>query len=474
MSLGDRPKDEEKRGFGGLADMVSDVETPAAATPASATPPPQTRPVSDAAPRTVGRAPAPAAPSPPAPYQRTAQQARPPNGGKWLIGVAVVLAVVWMIAQSSGRKASPARASSGSPRPAPRAASAPEPLDESKPSPGSDLVLTTSQIRYCLAEDIRLGAAKGVVNAYSDADVDRFNAMVTDYNSRCGQYRYRQGTLESARSAVERHRTELEVAGRSRFGRSHNSAGTVPNSGSEQKEIDWRALFAELSEGEARNEPIPDPTVRSIQRGLTALGYDAGPADGLMGARTKSAILSFQQAQGIVADGVASPSLLQYLSLISSNGPTGRATPDRSTVGERRPDLSSATAAERNMIEDACNGARLVSGPGAYRSCLERELRELGAHPTKPDLSSATAAERGMIEDACSGARLVSGPGAYYSCLERELRELRAHPRKPDLSRVTSAERRMIEDACNGARLVSGPGAYYSCLERELAKLGGV
>ncbi|WP_427017090.1 peptidoglycan-binding protein [Pseudarthrobacter sp. P1] len=44
-----------------------------------------------------------------------------------------------------------------------------------------------------------------------------------------------------------------------------------------------------------------------IQAGLTALGYDPGPVDGLSGPRTTAAIRQFQADQGLAADGIAGP-----------------------------------------------------------------------------------------------------------------------------------------------------------------------
>ena len=41
-----------------------------------------------------------------------------------------------------------------------------------------------------MAEDIRIDGAKSALNNYVDADVDRFNAMVGDYNSRCSSFKY--------------------------------------------------------------------------------------------------------------------------------------------------------------------------------------------------------------------------------------------------------------------------------------------
>lgn len=85
------------------------------------------------------------------------------------------------------------------------------------PRVGKDLIFPVTHIKYCLAEEIRLGAAKLAVNSYSNSDVDRFNAMVTDYNSRCASFRYRGNALDSARKEVEPYRRALQAEGRGRF-----------------------------------------------------------------------------------------------------------------------------------------------------------------------------------------------------------------------------------------------------------------
>jgi hypothetical protein len=87
----------------------------------------------------------------------------------------------------------------------------------SKPPIGRNNVLDTAQIQYCLAERIRMDSAQGAVDNRSEIDVDRLNDMVNDYNGRCGAFRYRRGTLESAKSVVERSRPRLEMEGRRRF-----------------------------------------------------------------------------------------------------------------------------------------------------------------------------------------------------------------------------------------------------------------
>ena len=90
---------------------------------------------------------------------------------------------------------------------------------EDMPPVGEDLTFSPEQIQYCLAEDIRLEGARSSLNGSNDHEVDRFNEMVADYNSRCGSYQYHTGSLEKARLEIESYRNQLERDGRQRFGR---------------------------------------------------------------------------------------------------------------------------------------------------------------------------------------------------------------------------------------------------------------
>ncbi|HSM69175.1 MAG TPA: SEL1-like repeat protein [Xanthomonadales bacterium] len=51
----------------------------------------------------------------------------------------------------------------------------------------------------------------------------------------------------------------------------------------------------------------------AIQQGLNTLGYDPGPADGVMGGRTRAAIRDYQKDQGVPIDGQPSQELLRHL-----------------------------------------------------------------------------------------------------------------------------------------------------------------
>ncbi|MGE0716731.1 MAG: peptidoglycan-binding protein [Alphaproteobacteria bacterium] len=56
-----------------------------------------------------------------------------------------------------------------------------------------------------------------------------------------------------------------------------------------------------------------DPDVAWVQDALRARGYDAGPADGIMGVRTRLAIEAFQRANNLPVDGTISPALITRL-----------------------------------------------------------------------------------------------------------------------------------------------------------------
>ena len=291
----DKNKKDKIKGFAGLSSLVSGVDTsplpaakkePTSNSGASSSSPPPASQTAQPQPRQEQT------------YQEPPQPSSGSSGGKWALGIAAVIGVLWLIGQSDKSTTSPAPAYSppaqtATPSYSPPAQSQePSRPAESQPPVGQSIVLSTAQIRYCLAEDIRMDGAKAVVNNYIDSDVDRFNAMAADYNSRCGNFRYRSGALESARRDIEPYRNQLQSEGQSRFTRSPSTGAPSP---------------------QAPSRPTPDATVQAIQRKLNEHGYEAGTADGLMGSGTRSAIIAFQQDRGLAATGVADQALLLQL-----------------------------------------------------------------------------------------------------------------------------------------------------------------
>jgi len=325
-------KSGEGKGFAGLSSLVSDVDT---------TPPPVPKKTTGS----TGPAPGTSRPSPqptppPQPYKPPQQPSSGSSAGKWWIGIAVVVGLLWVIGQANKTTTtSPApdyspstqsAAPSYSPPEQPPAPSRPE---ESLPPVGQNMVLSTAQIRYCLAEDIRMDGAKAAINNYIESDVDRFNAMVADYNSRCGSFRYRSGALESARRDIEPYRSELQAEGRNRFSRPSTGAISTPES----------------------TGPAPDATVQAVQRKLNELGYRAGTPDGLMGRGTRSAIIAFQQDRGLASTGVVDQALLIQLQRAPArstgdwhaNDPVVREAPSRPATAAPAPNFTNPSPSEQ-------------------------------------------------------------------------------------------------------------------------------
>jgi hypothetical protein len=90
-------------------------------------------------------------------------------------------------------------------------------LTEEKPSVGRGQLLNNNQIAYCISEKIRINAMKPLVDNYNSSDVNIFNMAVDDYNSRCGSYKYKSGSLEYVKRKVNENVSMLESEGRDRI-----------------------------------------------------------------------------------------------------------------------------------------------------------------------------------------------------------------------------------------------------------------
>lgn len=82
-----------------------------------------------------------------------------------------------------------------------------------------------------------------------------------------------------------------------------------------------------------------------IQRLLTQLGYDPGPADGVYGPQTRAAIEAFQRHEGLPVDGQVSDALLAHMEMVVSAHATASRTPARVSATETAtPSSASALA----------------------------------------------------------------------------------------------------------------------------------
>ena len=141
------------------------------------------------------------------------------SGARLFWGLVGIVVLTWLIsvAQEDSRQPSrsPSDAPSGVSRGDAPSAAAETRLSDlafSMPPVGDNNVLSVSQIRWCLRQDILIEVVRPV--AASNSQVDRFNAIVAHYNDRCGSFRYREGTLTRAQREVERVRAQIVASAR--------------------------------------------------------------------------------------------------------------------------------------------------------------------------------------------------------------------------------------------------------------------
>ena len=69
-----------------------------------------------------------------------------------------------------------------------------------------------------------------------------------------------------------------------------------------------------------RGEEADPAVVSELQRALTSAGFDPGPADGTYGEQTEAAVVAFQQANDLSADGVVGPETAAALNSALAGG----------------------------------------------------------------------------------------------------------------------------------------------------------
>lgn len=307
--------DKDKKGFSGLSDLASEVS--------DINEPIKPEPKAEAKPSTPKQPPQPQRETAPSEPERKTTSSPPPietvssgksgggSGGKWVLGIIGVIFVIWLINNGgqSNKKPSYTPPSSSQSYSYPQSTPAPAVqtpsttqsagLQYTKPSVGTNNVLSVPEIRWCIREGIRIEAMRDVID--NNAGIDEFNRIVNDYNSRCGSYRYRQGSQSRAERDVEAYRSQIvSEAIREARQLGHSYQPSYPS------------VSPGVSTSTAPKKPNAQYT-REAQQLLTDLGYDPGPVDGDYGRRTADAVKAFQRAAGITQDGWIDEDLLSTL-----------------------------------------------------------------------------------------------------------------------------------------------------------------
>jgi TonB family protein len=89
--------------------------------------------------------------------------------------------------------------------------------EEALPPVGKGNMFSDEQLRYCLAQLVRVDAVRPLLDRYEHEEVEHFNALVADFNARCGSYRYKGNALDEAKAWLEENRVKIDAAARETY-----------------------------------------------------------------------------------------------------------------------------------------------------------------------------------------------------------------------------------------------------------------
>lgn len=164
--------------------------------------------------------------------------------------------------------------------------------------------------------------------------------------------------------------------------------------------------------------------VSKIQTNLKRWGYYSGAVDGTFGTGTKNAVIAFQKANGLTADGVAGPSTLRAMGINTSNNSSGKSSGNNSGGGgynQKDVDLLATIISAESRGEP-------YEGQVAVGACILNRVN----HASFPDTL----------------AGVIYQPGAFTCVTDGQINQP-----------VYESARRAANDALNG--MDPGGGAIY-------------
>lgn len=81
---------------------------------------------------------------------------------------------------------------------------------ETAPPPNISRALTAPELRYCTFQNARLDHLRSMISQTSQNEINRFNALISEYNTRCGRFSYRSGALAPVEAEARRRDAEFQ------------------------------------------------------------------------------------------------------------------------------------------------------------------------------------------------------------------------------------------------------------------------
>ena len=144
----------------------------------------------------------------------------------------------------------------------------------------------------------------------------KFNALVDDYNSGCGHFRYYERDLQTVNAEVAEKSAALAAEGRgiaNGWRGSYTQAPAVRDSVEPSFFVPAPQSIPSSSSNESANAGPNVPTSADIdlleietstntQKRLNELGYFRGPANGVWGPQSRNSLRLFKKANGLADD----------------------------------------------------------------------------------------------------------------------------------------------------------------------------
>jgi peptidoglycan hydrolase-like protein with peptidoglycan-binding domain len=190
---------------------------------------------------------------------------------------------------------------------------------EEMPPVGTERTFSEANIRYCTFQKVRLEFIQP--RASTRFEIDEFNRLVDDFNSRCGSYRYRPSDRSTVESELIQKRLDLESqAQRILNGWRLPQLGAQPPLSSPSKSAPAPSIASQTAPSLMPATPTtPESNERTsldllkigdasrVQSRLVELGFLKGPADGTWGPQSRSALRAFRAAVGLPASDAWDP-----------------------------------------------------------------------------------------------------------------------------------------------------------------------
>ena len=251
-------------------------------------------------------------------------------------------------------------------------------------------ILNKNQLLYCEAEKIRLDAVQNKIDLYSTYEVDKFNALTNDYNSRCANKQYYKNDMYYVERNIEKRKYELEKDGIARFPKSNNSSSNYNQNNS-----------AKTENKNINNQLEYSLTIKTIPSDARVRILNISPKykHGIKLEKGSYHIEVSKDGYEIIDQWITLNQDIIYTAELkknSTNNTTYSISPDNynnssnttsnpkslsneiAVKSSQKPDMSNLTSSQRSSIESTCGWRERANGPADYYQCIRTQISQLG------------------------------------------------------------------------------------------------